>query len=644
MTIGSLDPLKRLGIANCSRTVEPQYASAGGFGYAVLRLPADSPIYQQQLVRSTALGHGPEPAAMETCCAGATTDLLIDHHNVLRQISVHDSIFSRRNIRSNIHSGTRCAALFDDNPYFHGGPDEDPFPGHAETYVNHIYYVNNEPEIFSALRNPAHTDGGICGGCWDPRSWAIDIHVAKFFTNTAFWEDKTDPDPRDLDNPGISFCRERDESNWRRITARAMAWVYLTMRNEMLSLNRGHLVIAPSAAKAAIGSGTDPFWRDFYTAVRDGVEIGGYPPPRISAAADLRVLHVHDYAPHPTKVQANNPIPSSVPLGAVAWSVNTIRRGAKWIHTDLYNITGLDDAGKLPLDLLISEMGLSWPERDEENYDPKLIAGYYNNYRDGLVWWNSWLCWLTRLAPSECNLTSSKTAYGCLHIPDREPYVTQTPPAASRTQIYFHADTWAVTSQPNMAALDHTIVQNNIGNQQYQNKVTSNTAILWPNTSTSWYAMPLGICYTVWAQVGPKPVTGDFSTGWIQNTQAGVITTAQISLPAGWSTVYFPVIKYAAANSTFPVSTQINIDWIRTDGFVRAHGYMDLNDIPDGASYNDFANIKKWVFPAMIYPVVCKKGSADTVTIRLRRNTTGPIIWLGPPVVLAGACSWLVGQ
>jgi hypothetical protein len=237
--------------------------------------------------------------------------------------------------------------------------------------------------------------------------------------------------------------------------------------------------------------------------------------------------------------------------------------------------------------------GLTTDPGPHLQYDPKLVAGYYNNYRDGLVWWNSWLCWLTRLAPSECNLKSDKTAYGCLHIPDREPYVTQAPPAAARTQIYFNADTWAVASQPNMAALDHTVLQNSIGNQQYQNKVTSNTAILWPNTNTSWYSMPLGICYTVWAQVGPKPVTGDFSTGWIQNTQAGVITTTQISLPADWSTVYFPVIKYAAANSTFPNSTQINIDWIRNDGFVRSHGYMDLNDIPDGASYNDFASIKK---------------------------------------------------
>jgi hypothetical protein len=72
---------------------------------------------------------------------------------------------------------------------------------------------------------------------------------------------------------------------------------------------------------------------------------------------------------------------------------------------------------------------------------------------------------------------------------------------------------------------------------------------------------------------------------------------------------------------------------------------MDLKDVPDGYSYTDYASTTQWIYPAMVFPVICKSTTAKTVTMRLGRNFAGPtIIYLGRPVVRPGACSWLVGQ
>jgi hypothetical protein len=637
MAIGTYDQSKRLGVANLSYSIDPQYPNPSGFGYTVLRLPANSLIYQQMLARSTQLTGGPDTGGMDTCCSNNTYDLTVDYPNVLREVSVHDTLFSRRNIRTTSQSGTQCSFLYDSTTN----------QGHSIQYVNQLYYVNNEPEMTSKVRRDQP-----CSGCWNPRDRLLDAAVAAFFPtlDTQFWEANSTL-PNGTDQCGL------ETSPWWRVRALAMAWVYLRIRNIILARGRGHTVIPPSAISAVIGAVTQPdsFWRDFYTAVKNGVSAGNGQWENGIGLADIGVLHVHEYAPHPNRVRALNPVPASIPMHAVAWSVNSIRYGAKWLRSDLYG------QGNLPVDLLVSEMGVSWPERDPSKpiYDPKLWAGYYDNYRDGLAWWNTWLCWLLRRAPAECNLDPARAAYGCLHSPDGEPYITQSVPTANRTQIYFNADTWAIASQPNTAAIRPQVLQNGtmvdllqngVGTQSYSSSFTSNTPIRWPTQSRSWYSTPLGVCYTVWAQVGTKAVTKSLSTGWIESRDAGTVvleengalTTFQIQLPAGWSTVYFPIIK---STDAFPYASQITIRWVRSsDGFERSHGYMDLKDVPDGYAYSDFASAPQSIYPAMVYPVVCKKTSAGPVTFKLVRNITGPLLWIGPPVVLQGACSWLAGQ
>jgi hypothetical protein len=639
VAIGTYDQSKRLGVANLSWPLDPQYPNPSGFGYTVLRLPANSLIYQQMIARSTELGGGSDVAAMDTCCHNKAYDSTVDYSNVLREVSVHDTYFSRRNISTTSQSGTQCAFLY------YKVPNLTTEYGHSVQYVNQLYYVNNEPEMTSRLRGDQ-----ICGGCWNPRDRLLDAAVAAFFPtpNTQFWEVGI--------QEGINGCGIPN-SPWWRVRALAMAWVYLRLRNIILARGRGHTLLPPSAISAVIGavSQPDPFWQDFYTAVKNGVSAGNGQWENGIGLAEIGVLHVHEYTPHPSKVRALNPVPASIPMHAVAWSVNSIRRGAKWLRNDLYG------QATLPVDLLVSEMGVSWPERDSDKstYDPKLWAGYYDNYRDGLAWWNTWLCWLLRRAPAECDLVPGKAAYSCLHNPDAPPYITSSVPTASRTQIYFNADTWAIASQPNMAAVRPQtlqggvmvdLFQNGVGTQSYSSSFTSNTPIRWPTQSVSWYSTPLGVCYTIWAQVGVKAVTKSLSTGWIESRDAGTVvleehgalTTFQIQLPAGWSTVYFPIIKSV---DTFPYASQITIRWIRSsDGFERSHGYMDLKDVPDGYSYRDFAGATQWIYPAMVYPVVCKKASAGPVTFKLVRNIAGPLLWIGPPVVLQGACSWLAGQ
>jgi hypothetical protein len=46
----------------------------------------------------------------------------------------------------------------------------------------------------------------------------------------------------------------------------------------------------------------------------------------------------------------------------------------------------------------------------------------------------------------------------------------------------------------------------------------------------------------------------------------------------------------------------------------------------------------------MIFPFVVYASVESEVTIEVTRNTSGPGIYLSPPVALPGACSWLVTQ
>jgi hypothetical protein len=148
--------------------------------------------------------------------------------------------------------------------------------------------------------------------------------------------------------------------------------------------SRSHIVLPPSAIDGALGAG-DAYWQVFYDGVKNGVSEFSPPQPGINTAM-VKVIHIHDYAPHPSPDKngtANSPAPVNLynnPLGGTAWSVNTIRRGIDWFRNRYPEPA--PNAGKLLADVLISEMGLNWQYKFQDN---KSWAGYYNNLRDGLA-------------------------------------------------------------------------------------------------------------------------------------------------------------------------------------------------------------------------------------------------------------------
>jgi hypothetical protein len=312
----------------------------------------------------------------------------------------------------------------------------------------------------------------------------------------------------------------------------------------------------------------------------------------------------------------------------------------------------------MDMDILISEMGPDWNERDR---NLKVMAGYYDNFRDGLGWWNSWLYWLTRASKQDCNLAQDRYVYGCIHEPNDPPYTNTIAPNASRAQKYLHTNAWQVYTQPNMSAIRIPELQGGdinepVGNQRYQNSFTVSPQITWvdpqySNQMSNWYTTPFSACYTVWSQIGTDPVvTGSQITGWKANSQAGDIGQATITLNDKWNTVFFPIYK---DNSVFQNGDQVIITWIRS-GVLRTHGSMDLKDMLNSYPYvPDFGPTPRptlWITSAMIYPVVCYSDGVQSVTCKLTRNLGStaypyiPTVHIGRPIVLKGVCSWFIHQ
>jgi hypothetical protein len=644
MAIGSIPTKNRLGIANSI------WQNAVSFSTVVLRLPANSLVYQQQLVRSRAIGEGPDRVAMDACCGYGEADADSIHRAVVREIAAHDTAHSRRNISDNSANGTSCVS----------------FLAHRINNTYQIYYVNNEPESTSRLRKIANPPCSNLpgaeypsGGCWSPRDRSID-HSLGFpnpnndYPNMLFWEEPPNP-------PGLTGgCADPDDPNdkWLSIRAEIMAWVFLRLRRQTLALNptRYHVVLPPSAVNGNMPE--NGYWHTFYTAVKSGVQAGTEPGTfevGLQSLSGLGAYHIHSYAPHPDKIRTLYPWITNVPLQGVADPVNTIRKGLARLRT-IYNTTSIDT------DILISEMGPHWDWRDK---DAKVLAGYYDNFRDGLGWWNSWLYWLTRASKDDCTLGSNRFVYGCIHEPNEPPYTNTIVPTATRSQKYLHATTLKVYTQTNMPAVrpPNTTGGNAlevIGNQQYQSSFTVNPQITWvdpqySNQMSNWYTTPFSACYTVWSQVGTDAVvtTGTQLTGWILNNQAGAIGQATLNLYAGWNTVYFPVYKDTTA---FQNGDYVSMTWLQA-GVERIHGRMDLKDMLDSYSYvPDFGStVSRWITSAMIFPVVCYSDASlpndvQSITVKLTRNLGGttypniPAIHVGRPIVLRGVCSWFIQQ
>ncbi|NJM41286.1 MAG: hypothetical protein HC853_11225 [Anaerolineae bacterium] len=462
--------------------------------------------------------------------------------------------------------------------------------------------------------------------------------------------------------------------------------------------SRGHVVLAPCPTAPMMNafkvntSSSDPYWTNFYSAVRDGVNIlvpNPIPPQYTSqqesgiSPQSLKALHLHYYSsPRDT---VGNPPPTdtlhNLPLEAVAEGAYLIKGGVNEFRKIYYPN---NPNQPLDMDVLLSEMGADWRIMLDRNF-PKYKwawAGGWNNFRDGLSWWNSWLCWLMRRAPlaSELNLANCPTGtktdahalYACLHSADLKGYSTQETSDSTtmdgqiwfingRNQYFFNADSWTT----GIAMQMESIVSNHLmllPSGRFSNSFTALYPTAWDN-NTQYRIGPLGACYKVWSQIASDLNTTTYGAGWYSNSTAGTNigeTTVDIpGQPGGlYSTIYFPIIK---SFGTFPSSTntRFSITWRQSGRPDYAFGYFDANEFPNSkavtqiwtnelAPFNygpkDISSQPQTIYSAMIFPVVCRSSTPQTVTLRLSRNIGGTSVSLGRPIVLRQACSWLTDQ
>lgn len=627
MSIGSLWAGKRLGVANA----ELPYISQ--FNTTVLNIDGISPKYQQQLVRSTIINkEGPTDASADWGCGSA--DSQSSDLQTLREISAVDTKFARRNLTNEWRNDNGSWTT----PVYW-------LESHRANNYNQIYYLNNEPDADHIARSGS----GRCG-CWDPNNYDLSQAISGYFSdpNNQFWQT--------VSASGIECA---SPGTGKRIHPTALAWLYLRLRRETENLGRGHVVLPPSATDADYGvhNGDTWYWYFFFKAVnKDGASYGGAYEPPISPAT-MKALHSHWYS----WPGAGN----QTPLQQVLIDSTIIRNGALWYRDRLIEwFPGShNSSSQIPVDMILSEIGPLWGDfpqwgQNGKNHPNYQWRGIWTSFRDSLSWWNTYLCWLTRNAPSACNLqgwdvglpnnwSPAHTIYPCIHEPQSNPFVARNVPTSGATQRYLNVGPNVLNSQTANSApavwLPNPV--NNPGIQGYQNRFTTidDNPTVWQGST--WRRAPLGACYTVWSYVGPDSITQNLNTGWASNTQAGVVGSASIPIPPGWHTVYFPLIK---SDGVFG-NTQFTITWFNGSASL-THGRIVLADIldsgwityttPQGQSYAGS------ISSSMIYPVICYNptSSSYNMTVQLTRSHSGPLAWLGRPIVLKGGCSWLSEQ
>ena len=660
MAIGYIPTTNRLGIANCGQVNQARFVWAVFFDQISGQLPvgtSPSPanilIYQEQLAHSTSGGTSSTYAAADWGCGTADED--VGRNTVIREIFPADTQFARRNISYNTYNNTYDGL----NHYI---ASQQYFYSHRANYGTQIYYVGNEPDGGHFLRSAGYSDA-LCG-CWDPKDdRGIDPEFAYLFapyTAVQFWQP--------TGTSGIAIqCVPLPLQNGRRIHPDALAFYYLRLRRTTRQaygyLN--HAVLVPSSIDADYGvqSGNTPYWDAFFDKVyRSGVTISGQTEPPISITPQtgdsaLRTLHVHCYS---------YPGINKTPLQVVAEDSGRVRSAVTWFRNKLsaWFPSQYNQYSALPIDLLISEMGPLWGP-DSLGYAKASFpwCGIFNNLRQSLNWWNSWLCWITRVvsAPESaggCNIQGN--AYGGVHEPDGQPFVARDnnvgcipcPPGAicsgttCRNQWYFNADAmnFGVYYNAPIIAIPNTDVNapRNPGTQGYRDSFSAFGNPISFNSPSTWIRTPLGACFSVWAHVGGDAATlnsTNMNSGWVSNTWAGVVGSASLNLPAGYSSVYFPVIK--ADPGSFSTTT-LSIRWLRGNQSYD-FGSMALNDFQDTGTYT-WGNYSSNAYSAMMYPVVCYSAGGQTINVQISRTIGGTGLWLGRPIVLKGACSWFVTQ
>ena len=641
MPLGNIPAANRLGVANVN------YKSATQIAADVLRLPTDSPVYQQQLVHSTEATSGPVEGSADWLCKPLDSTE-IDKQCVIREVSPYDFSHGRRNL-SHVAWG--------------GSPGTDLIT-HSASKSSQLYYLCNEPESASVQGTGAPCVASFLNGFggWRVRDRLIDPWFANQINTSLFW------------NPNPPPTVPTEPAGYAVVKPQALAYALLCLKRDFEV--RGHSILPPSAIgafKVAPPSSTTPpsspqstppfwgppnnatwqFWQDFYDWVYNTTSwnLGGTGLYFGLSRPVLKAIHIHLYSSDPIDTyfgtpidpSYNQPIPAN-PLTVAANDGTRLRKGIDWYRWRYFN------NAPLPMDVLISEAGLSFGIGGDQDPHPKKErrwAGGFLDMRAGLSYWNTWLSYLTRNAAGQLNLegwqSGSHVVYALMHEAEKWPYTTQAAPSAQTThnQRFYNFD----TSAPNVinSASGFNTTLNAVG--RYPATFSSHGAqIVWPSAPTTWSRTPFGACLATWAKVAAKAVTEDINTGWISNTQFnGVIATGTTpALPSQFSTLYFPYIKDMA---TFIAGDKVEIQWQGDDGGWDTLGTFRFTDTNDSVTQTH-NNISQPMYSAMILPVVVyRTGALVQRAFRMIRTYSGggtpPRVWFGPPQQLFGACSWL---
>jgi hypothetical protein len=420
------------------------------------------------------------------------------------------------------------------------------------------------------------------------------------------------------------------------------------------------------------------YWQAFYDAVNSGLSTncGSYTIPR----DQLKALHIHQYDLNwlwnaPSFVDGGG----ISPLGFVAQNATKLRRAADWFR-NRYN-----GGTAIPLDIFLSEFGPDWrivygPDEDRVTEEPsrtyyrqiwpRAWAGGWKGFKSGLSWWNSWLCWLTRIGPSECQLAGwdisspQHTIHGCIHDPHMEPYATRDLVASPgnpnpwtvsngvRDAVYFDVNTLSAISVPASMNREFIVVPGLVNEGRYRNSFTTWGTRSWGGNS--WRLGPFAACLATWAAVGADDYRGGpLSTSWVFNSQSGIVGTVNLSFNECYPstgtpydhfyTVCVPIIK---SSNSFAGNDQIYFQWQSSVN----HGYMNLSDFAENATYNNINGYpSQTIYSAIVIPVLCRASISSpacpkTVQFSVIRQNASGGLWVGRPVVLPYGCSWLSDQ
>ena len=654
MTFGNFNTRHRLGIANC------QPPDGSRWTKEILRLPSDIgsftfPVYQGLLVHDRDWGGkalGPGGAAESVVSGVADAD--VESPNIIREAALHRTDFSFPNVSASSTPTSQYS-----------------LQTYAGSRFNKVFFVNNEPEFWylASSSDPQHLSN------------SIDNYngIATSTFRTGFWEFTTNPQGQLI----------------RRIKANAMGLVFLRLKKDFGN-SRGHVVLPPCPAGAIAGSSNgqpSSYWLEFYDAIHrkqwplpvdpaTSITVGGQTEVKINPST-LHALHLHYYSA--PRSYPNWPV--NLPLETVAEGMFYLRKSVDWYRDRYFGLNQF-----MPLDVLLSEFGMYWQILSGDAPAHKwLWGGGWNNFRDGLSWWNSWMCWVMRRAPidfkltgaTQGNYTDSRAVYANILEPQQSPYTTfatgepnpYAPPGnyhwqlgnSAVNQFFFNCDTNATG-----ILYGHEII--NVTSMLTQGRFSSffsafpvttwNDGYSKPNSVQSYRLGPFGACYKVWAEVGADVATGNLATGWVNTTQVNQGGTVTLNLQAGYSTVYIPIIKSQAG--AYAAGTRFDVKWGTSE---TSFGYGEMSEFPDTQTVTTIydtpnnnvnppqlvpRNISadpQSVYSTMVFPVVCWTASPRNITLKVVRShpvpgtpATGTAFAIGRPIVINRACSWLSNQ